>query len=235
MYTLSCTPQLPLKITSYHHLAVSKPWTHLKLLEDGHLKNSWFSFETLRLWAPLAEWEVIQMCCSTAPFQVPWMCSVEFCLIFSTFPVPASAAVNFWSIFHHRKWCCLQLWFDLCSCQTEASIESPKSVQFLLVLETGKAANSASGSTFPSTPSSSVIPYLQTSSTSEIEQDMWGNGRMVTVTSKRSSGCLSYFNHQSTNHHWVAAGDLKLGLLQFIALCQLATWLSVALRHHWLP
>lgn len=142
------------------------------------------------------------MCCSTAPFQVQWMCSVEFCLIFSTFSVPASAAVNFWSIFHQRKWCCLQLWFDLSSCQTEALIESSKSVQLLLVLGTGKAANSASGRTFPGIPSNSVTPYLQTSpSTSKIEQERWGNGRMVIVTCKRSSSCLSCSNHQSTHQH----------------------------------
>lgn len=173
MYTLSCAPQLPLKlmITSYHHLAVSKPWTHHKLLEDGHDKTSWFGFETLYLWTLLAEWGVIQMCCSTASFQVQWMCSVEFCLIFSTFSVPASAAVNLWSIFHQRKWCCLQLWFDLYSCQTGASLESSKSVQ-PLVLGTGKAANSASGRTLPGTRSSSVTPTLQTSpSASKIEQD----------------------------------------------------------------
>ena len=156
----------------------------------------------LYLSAPLAEWGVIQMCCSTAPFQVRWICSVEFCLIFSTFSVPASAAVNFWSIFHQRKWCCLQLWFDFYSCQTEALIESSESVQLLHMLRTGKAANSASRRTFPGTPSSSVTPSLQTSpSTSKIEQDRWGNRRMVIVTSKRSSSCLPCSSHQSAHHH----------------------------------
>lgn len=142
------------------------------------------------------------MCCSIAPFQVQWTCSVEFCLIFSTFSLPASTAVNFWGVFHQKKQCCVQLWFDLYSCQTEASIESSKSVQLLHVLGRGKAANSAPGRTLPGTPSSSVTPSLQNSpSTSKIEQDRWGNGRMVIVTSKRSSSCLPCSNHQSTHHH----------------------------------
>lgn len=57
MCTLFCAPQLPLKLkmTSYHNLSASKPWTHLKLLENGRDKMSWFSFENLYLWTPLAE------------------------------------------------------------------------------------------------------------------------------------------------------------------------------------
>lgn len=91
---------------------------------------------------------------------------------------------------------------DLCSCWIEASIESSKPVQLLLVLGTEKAANSAYNRTFRGTPSSSVTPYLQASpSTSEIQQDSWGNGRMVIVMSKRSSSCLPCSNHQSTRHH----------------------------------
>lgn len=181
------------------------------------------------LWAPLAEWEVIQMCCSTALFQVQWMCSVEFCLIFSTFSVPASAAVNFWSIFHQSKWCCLQLWFDLCSCQTEALIESPKSMQLLLVLGTGKAANSTRGRTFPGTLSSNVTPSLQTSPfTGEIEQDRWGNGKIV--TSKRSVSCLLCFKHQSTHHHCYCRSDSWWPEARSAAVhCTVPAWIPEAI------
>lgn len=57
MCTLFVAPQLPLKlkVTSYHNLSASKPWTHLKLLENGHDQMSWFSFENLYIWSPLAE------------------------------------------------------------------------------------------------------------------------------------------------------------------------------------
>lgn len=90
---------------------------------------------------------------------------------------------------------------DLYSCWTEASSESSKPVH-LLVLGTEKAANSAYSRTFRGIPSSSVTPYLQTSpSTSEIQQDGWGNERMVIVMSKRSSSCLPCSNHQFTHHH----------------------------------
>lgn len=74
MCTLFIPPQLLLKVTSYHNLSASKPWTHLKLLENGHNKTSWFSFENLYIWTSLAEEEVIQMSCSTAQLQGPWLC-----------------------------------------------------------------------------------------------------------------------------------------------------------------
>lgn len=55
MCTLFIHPQLPLKVTSYHNLSASKPWTYRKFLENSHDKTSWFSFENLYIWTSLAE------------------------------------------------------------------------------------------------------------------------------------------------------------------------------------
>lgn len=123
------------------------------------------------------------------------------------------------------KWCfnSLQLWFDVSQCQTEALTERSVSLQLLLVLEAGKAANFASGRTFPGTPNSSVSLPQQTSVASNKQNwaGWMGDGMMVIATPRVSHGdspALTTSPH-TTVSAGVAADDLKLGLLQFFALC----------------
>lgn len=150
------------------------------------------------------------------------MCRVEFCLIFSTFSVPASGAVNSWSIFHQENGAVFSCDLMSLTDRLRHRLKAQCPCSFFLFWEQEKqqTLHLVEHSQVPPTGACLYLSRFLRLLPAKLSRTD-GDGMTVIVTPRGAHGAASALttDPHTTGSAGVAAEDLKLGLIQFFALC----------------